>query len=98
AVFFEQLTQMVDVAVSIQPRDGLLGDRPAEPHAVDDARVVELIAVDHILIVALPQIVRNQPGKESLVRTETRRMHYRRFATHDLRYAPFEFEVNRFGP
>src|SRR5207247_6573575 len=57
AVLFEHFAQMIYVAVSIEPGHGLFGHGSAETNPVDDAGMIELIAVDDVLVVALPKIV-----------------------------------------
>src|SRR6185369_7161946 len=70
AILLQHLAKVIDVSVAIQTRDGLLGDGAGKANAVDDARVVELVAVNHVLVIGLPEIIREQRGEESFVGSE----------------------------
>src|SRR5262245_65428881 len=81
AVFFEHPSQVPGVAVAVEPRDRLFGDGATEPHAVNDARVVELVAVNNIMIVRLPEVARIKRGEERIVGCDTGRIQDRSVTT-----------------
>src|SRR6185503_6848788 len=66
--------------------------------AVDYAGVIELIAINHILIIGLSEIICQQRGEEGLVGGETRRVKDCRFAAYELRDPLLELDVDRFSP
>src|SRR5262249_51080919 len=98
AVFFEHPPQIPWVAVAVEPRDRLFGNGATEPHAVNDARVVELVAVNNILIVRLAEVARIQRGEERLVGGEAGRMQDRRLATDEPRDPPLQLQMNQLCP
>src|SRR5262249_21365712 len=92
-VFLQHLRQPLPVGMRIWTRDGLLRNTAAKPDPVDDAGVVELVAVDNVLVAGLSQVARKQGRKERLVCGKGRRMQYCGFTSHKPGDSPLQLEV-----
>src|SRR5215813_15126070 len=82
----------------IGARYGLLGNSAAQPDSIYDAGVIQLVAIDDVLITGRAQVVCKQTRKECLVGGKRRRMQNACLAPYELGNPLFQIEMNGLSP